>query len=61
MVRFKSFSNNKNLNQLLNLSIEVHFVIENCYLNNLNQINDLNEEIKLCHLLNSNINSPLIH
>ena len=51
----------ESINQLLNLSIEVHFVIENCYLNHLNQINDLQEEIKLCHLLKSNIKSPLIN
>ena len=51
----------ESINQLLSLSIEVHFVIENCYINNLNQMNDLKEEIKLCHLLASNIKSPLIN
>ena len=51
----------ESINQLLSLSIEVHFVIENCYFNNLDQIDDLKEEIKLCHLLSMNIKSPLFN
>lgn len=50
----------ESINNLLGLSIEVHFVIENCYFNNSNQIEDLKEEIKLCHLLSMNIKSPLL-
>ncbi len=49
----------QSITQLLNLSIEVHFVIENCYFDNLDQINDIKEEIKLCHLLSMNIKSPI--
>ena len=51
----------ESMDQLLSRSIEVHFVIENCYFYNLNQINDLKEEIKLCHLLASHIKSPLVN
>ena len=50
----------ESMNQLLSRSIEVHFVIENCYFNNLNQINDLKQEMKLCHLLARHIKSPLV-
>jgi len=49
----------ESINQLLSLSIEVHFVIENCHFDNLNKINDLKEEIKLCHLLSKNFKSPI--
>ena len=48
------------INQLLSLSIEVHFVIENCYFNNFKQIDNLREEIKLCHLLSKNNSSPFL-
>ncbi|MAV63602.1 MAG: hypothetical protein CMG00_00250 [Candidatus Marinimicrobia bacterium] len=49
------------INYLLSLSIEVHFVIENCYFNNLNHIDNIKDEIKLCHLLTNNKRSPLIN
>ena len=49
----------ESINQLLSLSIEVHFVIENCHFDNLKKINDLKEEIKLCHLLSKNFESPI--
>ena len=48
------------LNHIINQSIEVHFVIENCFIKNVNQLEKLKTEITLSYLLSKEKKSPLI-
>lgn len=48
------------LNHIINQSIEVHFVIENCFIKNVNQLEKLTTEITLSYLLSKEKKSPLI-
>ena len=46
--------------EILNKSIEVHFVMENSNIKNLNSLEKLKSEIRLSYLLSSNTKSPLL-
>ena len=50
----------KSIAKILEKSLEVHFVIENCHIKNLIEFEDLIPEIRLSYLLSKNNTSPLL-
>ena len=50
----------KVIRQVIKRSIEVHFVIENCNIKSIKDLEKLKTEIKLSHLLSTQQSSPLL-
>ena len=48
------------ISDILNKSIKVHFVIENCSVSDLLELGNFKSEIRLSHLLSLNTESPLL-
>ena len=50
----------KAIHSVIDKCIEVHFVIENCKIKNLEDLDKLKTEIKLSHILSAQKSSPLL-